>query len=86
MTDFEPYLQGEKTLGQLRQDGVNTRLVRKARRTIEKDGTEHFTLVLADPMPAMKELVRIFGLITVWTPPVEGEKPAAFPLSSHVAW
>jgi len=64
MADFEPYLQGEKTLGQLRQDGVNTRLVRKARRTVEKDGGEHFTLVLAAPMPALKELVRIFGLIT----------------------
>ncbi len=66
MADFEPYLQGEKMLGQLRQDGVNTRFVRKARRTVEKDGSEHFTLVLADPMPALKELVRIYGLICLW--------------------
>ena len=64
MADFEPYLKGEKTLEELRRDGVNTRLVRKARRTAEKDGSEHFNLVLADPMPALKELVRILGLIT----------------------
>jgi hypothetical protein len=64
MGDFGPYLQGEKTLDELRRDGVNTRLVHKTRRTIEKDGSEHFTLVPADPMPALKELVRILGLIT----------------------
>ena len=38
--------------------------MRKARRTVEKDGGEHFSLVLADPMPAIKELVKILGLIT----------------------
>ena len=38
--------------------------MKKAHRTVERDGSEHFTLEIIDPMPALKELVRILGLIT----------------------
>ena len=38
--------------------------MKKAHRTVERDGSEHFTLEIVDPMPALKELVRILGLIT----------------------
>jgi hypothetical protein len=64
IADFEPYLDGLTSLRKLRAKGVNTRAVKKARRTVEKDGSKHYLIELSDRMPALHELVRITGLAT----------------------
>lgn len=42
LADFQPYLEGTKTLEDLRDDGLNTELVKKGKTTVrtDKDGTE----------------------------------------------
>jgi len=62
VADLEPYLQGEASLAQLRARGVNTRAVKKARRTVERDGSEHFLVECFDPGPFLQQLVRILGM------------------------
>jgi len=64
VADLEPYLTGDKTLKELRRAGVNTRAIKKARRTVEKDGSRHYLVEVTDPLPALHELVRVLGMAT----------------------
>jgi len=60
VTDFEPWLRGQKTFKQLRAEGVNTSLVKTAR--ITDKGTR--SIELHDRLAAVKELNRLLGLVT----------------------
>jgi len=62
IADFEPYLSGKMDLRQLRNRGVNTRALKKARRTVEKDGSQHYLIELYDPLPALQTLAKILGM------------------------
>ena len=59
MADFEPWLQGKKTLAQLRAKGVNTSLVKAAR--ITETGTR--SIELHDRLAAVRELNRVLGIV-----------------------
>ena len=59
MTDFEPWLQGKRTLAQLRSKGVNTSLVKAAR--ITEKGTR--SIELHDRLAAVRELNRVLGVV-----------------------
>ena len=59
ITDFEPWIKGEKTLEQLRVEGVDTRAVKSA-----TDSPRGRRIELHDRLAALKELGRILGLVT----------------------
>lgn len=59
ITDFEPWIKGEKTLEQLRAKGVDTRAVKSA-----TDSPRGRRIELHDRLAALKELGRILGLVT----------------------
>ena len=59
VTDFEPWIKGEKTLEQLRADGVDTRVVKSA--TVSGNTRK---LELHDRLAAAREIVRVLGLVT----------------------
>lgn len=60
ITDFEPWLRGEKTFEELRAGGVNTALAKTAR--ISEKGAR--SIELHDRLAAVKELNRLLGLVT----------------------
>ena len=60
VADFEAWLVGEKTLEELRDEGVNTSLVKTAR--VSARGAR--TIELHDRMAAVRELARVLGLVT----------------------
>ncbi len=60
MADFEPWIDGTKTLEQLRAEGVDTRAVKSA--TVSITGTRR--IELHDRLAALKELGRILGMVT----------------------
>jgi len=62
IADVESYVKGEKTLCELRNDGVNTLAISKARVTKEKDGSEHRAVEMHDPLPALREAARLAGI------------------------
>lgn len=59
ITDFEAWIKGEKTLEQLRAEGVDTRAVKTA-----TDSPKGRRIELHDRLAALKELGRILGLVT----------------------
>ena len=61
IADFEPWINGEKTLDQLRAEGVDTRAVKSA--TVNPR-TESRKIELHDRLASLKELGRILGLVT----------------------
>jgi len=61
MADFEPVLTGEKTLGALRESGIDTSKVKSLKITPSKYG-ESRSLELADPLPALAQAMRIEGM------------------------
>ncbi|MDD4888709.1 MAG: terminase small subunit [Phycisphaerae bacterium] len=56
--DFEPFVDGSATLGELRSRGVNTRLVKKARVAV-RQGTVSRAVELVDAHTAIRELLRV---------------------------
>jgi len=62
LADFQPFVQGKKNLTELRDQGVNTAALAKARVTVEKDGSEHRAVQLRDPIPGLKTAANILGL------------------------
>lgn len=68
LADFEAYLTGRKSLVELRQEGVDTSMVRKAvsRTTRQAGGMERTRreLELLDPLAAVRELNRVLGIVS----------------------
>ncbi len=71
VAEFQPLFDGTKTLPELRDDGVDTRLIKqiKATRRIVGKGddaepVEDITLVLCDRQAAINKLVDVLGLVT----------------------
>ena len=62
IADVEPYVQGTKSLVDLRNEGVNTLAIAKARVMRDRDGHEQRAVELHDPMPALREAARLVGL------------------------
>lgn len=61
IADFEPWINGEKALDQLRTEGVDTRAVKSA--TVNPR-TGSRKIELHDRLASLKELGRILGLVT----------------------
>ena len=71
LADFSPYLTGEKTLDELRADGVNASLVKRARarahdtsRKDEQTTTTIREIELHDRLAAVRELNRVLGIVS----------------------
>jgi len=62
IADMEPYVNGEKSLQDLRNDGVNTLAIAKTRVTRERDGSQHRSVEMHDPLPALREAARLAGI------------------------
>ena len=60
--DFQQFVNGEVTLQELVDRGVNMAAVAKVHVTIEKDGSEHRAVELWDPIPALKLAARLVGM------------------------
>jgi len=61
MADFEPVLSGQKTLSDLREEGIDTSKVKSLKITSSKYG-ESRSLELSDPLPALAQAMRIEGM------------------------
>lgn len=61
LADYEPFLQGEATLKELREQGVSTHLLTEASIRPTKYGTTR-TVTLESRLAALKELVRVLGM------------------------
>ena len=59
MADFEPWLRGEKTLAELKADGVNTALVHSMGQTDKGRNIKTYSR-----LDAAKELDRVLGIVT----------------------
>ncbi len=59
LADFEPYLSGDKTLTELRAEGINTSVVRSAR--IDSKGNRY--LELCDTVSALDRVMRAIGML-----------------------
>ena len=57
---FEPYIEGQKTLEQLRADGMDTRAVKSA-----TDSPRGRRIELHNRLSALREFGRILGLVTI---------------------
>lgn len=71
VADFEALFNGTKTLTELRDEGVDTRLIKQikaTRRTIghgdDAIDVEDVTLVLCDRQAALSKLVDVLGMVT----------------------
>lgn len=62
LADFQPFIDGKKGLPELREEGVNTAVLAKARVTVEKDGSEHRAVEVRDPIPGLKAAANILGM------------------------
>jgi len=67
MVDFEPYLEGDKTLADLAADGVNVSLVKRCKRLVrptQLGDNETHEIELVDGQRALETLARILGMLT----------------------
>jgi hypothetical protein len=62
MADFEPFLQGRATLGELRDRGVNMRLVKSAWTRTGRWGEISASITLYDSLRALETLARILRI------------------------
>jgi len=61
LADFEPWLEGKKTLRQLRAMGIDTRLVSGATKTVGEDSVKR-QIKLLDRQKALTDLTKILGI------------------------
>jgi hypothetical protein len=74
LADFQPFLDGEKTLAELRAEGVNTALVRRATVKLCPGGAVSRTIELYDALTALRRLMPqvIVGRVLGGEEPAEG--------------
>ncbi len=63
IADFAPFIEGNKTIEQLRKAGVNTRLIKSISIRHTKDGVESRSIELHDAQSAGREVGKLLGFI-----------------------
>ena len=61
IADFEPYIEGDRSLDDLREAGHDTRAVRSVKVTKSEKGETRY-IEMVDPMPALTQAVRVLGM------------------------